>query len=423
MSTVTYNGIELPYPLTTQFSQKAVGDDLSNTDWQCTEFDIKVQCLINSNYLDSLAPELLGDNDIPLNSNPADIMNVVRSKLLKRRRTLSVRFNGIELIPQATGGPGTVDVKNGPVPQACDLVTLTNNTFLMNYHIVARYWENNTINPGENPVVDNEPGNSVLYNRWTETVDIDQANYTTYTREGKFIIRSDNKDGQIADQLRGKMAIVMIKDGMIRVSSRYTVSQDGLGIAYNFVDKEVQKLPPDGVFSAEGTYTESTSANEAKRHADVRVTLRGDKRTKQTRLIELAVGICAGKILRRGQLLKNAINKVPGGKANKGVLVMENASVVVDMYDNKVSCTMRALMANDPLRLKGINAFVGIDTETPESNNQTRPPQHLLRGTQGMLLRAAAYYDPSLRNYKMTDNEAVLEPGLEVGRAGFEKEK
>jgi hypothetical protein len=55
MSLVTYNGVVLPYPMHSQFSQEAVKDE-SGTDWMYLKFDIAVQCVVSSDYMRLLCP-------------------------------------------------------------------------------------------------------------------------------------------------------------------------------------------------------------------------------------------------------------------------------------------------------------------------------------------------------------------------------
>lgn len=128
MSVLSYNGVYLPYSFTTGFRQEAVYDDMSGTDWILTRFDIQIQCVVNADYATQLAPELVGIQT----RSAADVMNIIRSRLLKPRKRLSFKFNGVELIPQpqeGIGSPGDVDARNGPQPQSCILIELTNTAF------------------------------------------------------------------------------------------------------------------------------------------------------------------------------------------------------------------------------------------------------------------------------------------------------
>lgn len=435
MSVVTYNDITLPYAQITQFSQEALGDDKGDTDWCYTKFDITVQCVLNANYLALVAPDLIRGDGSLATTNASDIMAVIRSRLLQRRRAFSMTFNGAQLIPESAGGvPGTVDARNGPIPKSCDVRQLTNTTFLMTYNIVAHYWENNDVSQN-NPIVKNKKGSQILYNRWSETVDFDHCQYTKRTRQGKFIIRSDNQEGNIADQVRQQMAIVGVPPGFLRESSHYTVSPDGLGIEYTIVDREVFKLPPAPAFESEGYYRESTThAVGTIRSCECRVKLKGDKFTDQSALITKAIGIASNKLFTRSKQL--------GGR-NAIIRILE-ASLEVNLYKNEVEYVAIYMMSATPERLaeigedpiNGVAGFAGIKTDTPLSDGVTTPPKYFGRGTASLLLKAAAYFDPNLLNQQLMPDTGTAANtlvtrgygaqqfgvGLEVGQAGNEKE-
>ncbi len=402
MSLVTYNGISLPYSNFIRFKQEAMRDEMSDTDWYLQKFDIEVQCLIDVDYLAALAPDLIGFLT-PI--NPAGIMQAIRARLMVHRKTLSVTFNGQELIPKIQQGiTGTVDAQNGPKPQDCTFVEMTNKLFVMRYHIIAHYWENNEF---EDILEDlnNKPGNTVLTNRWSETVDIDNRNFTTRMREGKFIIRSDNTQGLIADQVRSQMAVVGVPDDFLRLRSHYKVDPSGLAIQYQVVDQEVYVKPPAPAFKAQGYYRESTTINGAKRYGEVFIHLEGDKQTSQVKLMKLAIDVAAAKLAKEGSGIT--------GNKNKGFEILENAVMHQDMYDNVVEFSIRALIAADQGRLtvtdKGqfnniggqaeglnaINGFNGISTIRPRSDPNYHPA-YRDRGSASILLQAAKYYDPNL---------------------------
>lgn len=423
----------------TNFSQEAVGDDLSNTDWCYMKFDVSVQCVINFNYLSSIAPDL-APADSAKTQSAAEIMKVIRSRLMRRRRKFEVLFNGINLIPKAQEGlTGTVDAKNGAIPQSCTISQLTNNTFLCVYRIVGHYWENNDIDPDRNPIVKNEAGAPVLFNRWTETQEVDNHNYTTRTRTGKFIIRSDNADGLIADQVRTQLASVGVPKGFLRERATYTISADGLGISYTIIDKEAFKLPPPGAFSARGRYIESTPKKMgAIRIGEVTISLKGDKETDQSFLIQQGLAICASKLNIRGRILRQETFANGGPIAGS---ILESASVAQGMYENEIEVTMRMMFGATHQRNQGLAAFASMNTVTPGSDfGIGKTPPYLVRGTSNFLLEAAAYYDPSIQFRFMTThtrpfatrenpevvrgNQIVLPSGdsREVGRAGLNKE-
>src|SRR5258708_1862141 len=93
MSIIVYNGVTLPYAHLTDFGHDVIYED-SNTDWFCTRYTISLQTIFNVNYLAPLAGDIVGKT-----TNPADIMTIVRNRLMKPRKVLSVKTNGVELIP------------------------------------------------------------------------------------------------------------------------------------------------------------------------------------------------------------------------------------------------------------------------------------------------------------------------------------
>lgn len=438
MALFIYNGINLVLPYHTAFKQNAVRDE-SGTDRIYTQFDLQVQTILSTDYMHIIAPDLATEIT---EGNAASVMNVIRSRLLQDRKTLSVKCNGVELIPANENLPGTVDAKNGPQPQSCSITQLTNTSFLVIYHIIAHYWEGPYTNIqqtstgypstggggyGLSTVPKIQTGNSVLYNRWSETIDLDACGYTTRTRDGRFRIRSDNEQGQIADVVRTQMAVVGLPPGFTRKSARYTVSPDGLTIAYCIIDQEEFKMPPQPAFKAEGYYTESFGRMAVMRTCEVYVKLTGSKTTDQSKMLGIATAICANKLHLRGASL---LPQSSSGQRN--VTILEGIVVKVDMYKNEVECRIRTkgpvagVSTNG--RFEGI-AGLAISPSatmvfTPGSDPQgTFPaPQYNVRGSADLLLKAAAYFDPSLRNNFVNPATSQLAVGAEVGTAGKTEE-
>lgn len=399
MSSLNYSGITLPYCFVSDVDQRAVYDD-ADTDVICTEFDINVQATLNWNYLSIISPTLWNGGN-PLTQNPADAMNAIRAALLKPRQTLSLKFGGVELIPQITGNTGKTDSQNGPKPKSCRIVQMTDTTFLISYHITARYLENPTI--GANGHTTHAQGSDVLSNRWSESVDIDDCNYTTRTRTGKFIIRTDNADGFIADQIRAQMAVVSIPQGFTRSGSQYTVSPDGMAIEYRIVDKEEFKMPPQPAFKASGSYTESLGRQAAMKTVECEVSLKGDKGTSQSKLVETAIAVCAAKVRlntpmpqkRKGGTLFGGGPPPTSDKRQENVRILEEARCKIGLYENTVDCYIRIMAPVSENRFQNL-AFADIDTFTPLSDKVVYTPNYQLRGSASLLLQAAAYYDPTL---------------------------
>lgn len=398
---------------------------MGDTDWFATKFDIQLQCILNFNYLNVLCPELVGKT-----TNPGDAMMAIRTKLLTRRRTMSFVVNGVEMIPQPTASavvinpntglqtsPGTVDVENGPKPQSCTIFQLTDTTFLMQYHIVGVYWEKNTINPDGTVKVTNSAGHNVLFNRWSESVTIDNCQYSTFTRDGKYRIRSDNQGGEIVDTFRRSMAMLGVRKGFVRTSSRYTVDPSGLALQYQIEDREVFKRPPAPALDAGGEYFEDTPRGGVQRFGQVRVLLKGGPDTNQALLLRRAVELGTAKLFQRAS--------ADGGK---GFVILEYANVKIDLFKNEVEFSCRAMMNAPGERTAGLVGFGRISTFTPFVDGTTRMSDDWpirLRGSNNaaILLRAAAYWDPSLAGTIVSPETGQFDKQeFEVGQAGVTKE-
>jgi len=368
-------------------------DEVGNTDWYCTEFDIEAQCTIHYYYL-SLVLASWNTNP-PLSTNPADIMNNIRMLLLKPRQALQVNVGGVNLIPIQDYSVGTVDSQNGPFPQYCDIIQMTNTSFLVSYRITARYWEKpspKVTAPSNHPQV---PGSDVLYNRWTEGVDIDDVDMAMYSRRGTFRIRSDNSDGFIADQLRKQFACVSVPDGFLRHKSHYEPSADGLSLNYEVSFIEAFRKPPNPAYKASAKYKESTGQGGAYRIGEAHVHLVGGKTTPQWQLIYTAIRIGHAYVQFRGKVLAIQNDAIIPFVDATGIVLVESADMEFDWYEsNSVDFHIRALISNGPKRLQGLGAFMDMQTGIP-LNDSTYVPPYAVYGSSNLLLQAAAYYDPN----------------------------
>ncbi len=404
MSILSYNGVTLPYAYTTSFTQEAVGD-ASNTDWMITRFDISVQSIINFSYINMLAADAVG---VANANNPAAIMRLIYSRLMKRRKTLSFTINGYQVVPQAqTGNLGTVDARNGPIPQSCSVKQMGNTSFMVDYHIVAHYWENNpglaSAAIGPNGGVNN-PGNNILSNRWGESQGINSRNFSTKSRSGTYTIRSDNQAGKIVDQFRSSMAQLSVPAGFLRTGANYSVSEDGLSLSYQITDTEVYKLPPWPALEAEGYYTESLASNGGKRFGEVNLTLRAGKGNglgavagvafaalgagDQAKLVNVAVAIAYQKL-------------ALGGKIGK----IDHSAIRVNMYDNEVNVSVRGMfnVRSNPLQSSAPGAAIGLGNSVINALG--------LRGGGGAVSLAAAKVNEGLSSMFMNWSNMVFTPG------------
>ena len=445
----SYNGINFPYTLSTKFSQDVIYDEnpgggrggaADGTDWYCTRFDIAIQAIFSIDYIEQIFPAFAAATQ----DNAAAIINAIRQRLLTPRCAMSYVFGGVNVIPQNDYQTGLVDAQNGPQPKTCQISELYTGTWLVQYHIVAHYWESNvsTVDVNGNIVTVNRAGNPVLSNRWTETVTMDALGMSTRERDGRYIIRSDNVNGYIADNLRSSMAVVSIPVGFLRTTSRYTQSPDGLAIHYRFVDEEQFKQPPEGAFKAKGRYHETATRLGARKIGRVDLTLWGSKgdpsnlnrlSVPQHVLISRALTIAAGYLSERAKQ-----NQATG---YTGFIILDSVEVDFDWFEeNRVTVSIQAQStAVSGVSANPIGQMQGITTDIPGAPaNSNYVPPYTTRESAGLLLQAAKYYDPTLRNLKMgpafiadgADNNVIpiggdlanLSEGKQPGTAGRDGE-
>lgn len=421
MSVVVYNGVSLPYPLTSSFDMSAVYDE-SNTDRIYTRLNLSVECLINIAYIRQIDATLVGgvtDADLP--NNAGSIIVAIRNKLLEPRKSLSFQCNGVELVPQKQDGiTGDVDAKNGPKPKSCSIIRFTTDSFLVRYEIEAHYWEKKT-NTDVLFTNLNERTGSSLTCRWTESVTMDNCLVSTRVRSGYYVIRSDNVDGRRADDIRTQLAPLAVPKGFLRRKSSYKVDPDGLRVAFEVEDVEYFRKPPPPAYVAEGNYTETSTKRGAARFGEVRITLKGTVLTDQTQLLKAAFSI-AGQKLR----LNGAKVGVIAGRPNFKLL--EEASAQIDMWENKVTVAIKVRMTGNRKRIDGIPLADGRTSIIPmtyvpniDAPNNPKPPSYPIRGTANLLLQAAKYFDPNLINHPLLETEE-RDDGADFGGAivGFQ---
>lgn len=382
MSQHTYNGITFVSPLHTSFRQEAVYDDLGHTDRVGIKLDITVQSVINVAHIATIGVPPAADGAV---SNAAYVAKYMREKLLIPRKTWSIKFGGVEMVPEH----GTaVDSTNGPFPQDFSFTLLTNETFIATFRCTGQFF--------------NEDGRGYLTSfRWTESVSIDNCNYSTRNRRGKFSIRSDNTKALTADKFRaGLKSIIGVPEGFNRRHSRFTLSANGLEVDFDIEDEEVFRQPPFPAFEAEGTYTESTTKLGNMRFGEYRIRLKGDKKTDPALLTRRCVEIAAAKLLLNG----GAAEGNPRQFAK-----LETCVISYDDFKNVASCTMKCMLnfrSRDRSPTSRVNGVPCIDFKALTSkplHSDVAIPNYKVMGTAALLLQAAKYWDP--------DADITIDPG------------
>lgn len=374
MSIHTYNDITFISPLHTSFTQECLYDP-SDTDREFVKLDVTVQCLIT--------PDVATGVGIPESSqgSAAAMAKYMREKLTVPRKAWSIKSSDVELIPSHGA---TVDAKNGPHPQSFNFTMMTEQTFIATWRCIGHFSSVDTP----------EAANYFTSVRWSDEVSIDDLNYSTRTRRGRYRIRSDNKLTQEVDRIRRAVAILGVPRGFLRKSSRYTLSEDGLQIDFEIQDQEVFRVPPAPAFRSRGTYTETTTKNGAMRHGAIRLDLWGDKLVSPSILLKKCIEVAAAKLLLVGGAQQR----------ERRFARLEQCDFGINLYENHCWCNMRCLLnsrheqANDPrLRVNGV-ATIDFDaiTRAPlySAPQNVTPPKYLDLGTAALFLQAARYFDP-----------------------------
>jgi hypothetical protein len=388
--------------------------DESGTDAVYTKIDLTVQVLINKAFFTMMG--------LQTTDALADGMRYIRYKLLQPRKALSVKVGDKDLVPgqQIKNQNRTVDAKNGPQTK-CTITELTENSFLVTFQAIGHYWENYNNNVATATAGRNQDGNSVISCRWSESQEIDARNFSKRIRDGVYIIRSDNTDRRnsgFPDFLSG-LAVCGINPGFVRKVARYTVQPDGLAVRFYLEDQEVYLMPPLPAFEAQGYYSETTQQNGATRYGECWVKLYGNKgdtagEDSKDVLLTTALLVMIKKLKQVNTGDKGSIIAAPAPLRDR---VLISSLIKTELYDNVVE--VRAVYQLGPYARKragGVDSidFTGLLNYPFGSEPGTPRPATSDRGSSRLLLQAAAYFDPSLRQ-ELSKPSGQFNVGAQVG--------
>ena len=210
------------------------------------------------------------------------------------------------------------------------------------------------------------------------------------------MIRSDNDAGRLADELRSQMAVVSTLPGFVRERSEYTITPDGLGLSYTVVDKEVFNMPPQGAYEADGDFEQSSTRGGGQRYASCRCRLKGAKFIAQSRLAQLAAGVVFSTLYAKGFGQINLKTFAATG------VKLESATFKLWLYDNMVEVSARVMKPAPAQRIgpTGLDLVADVGDKPPKGSDDDRlgpMPQYFDRGSSDVLLRAAAYWDNTIK--------------------------
>lgn len=301
MSTLTYNGVRLPYVMVQPTFEPQYSDD--GADYLDTRVSITVTSTITSQIPGLVLP----------GESWASALRRLRHLLEVPRKSLTLRQDD-EVIVDATGP----DVRNGPFPEVLSFTELIGTqAAVVQFQVVTHLRQ--CAGQSEPP--------KYLSNRWDESVSIGEDFTSQRKRRGKLVIRGDMQLN--ADAFR-HIVTPTIPRGFARVSSSYEVASDGLSLQYQFVDEERWALPPAPAVKADGSFVVSVTNNGAKSYGDVTIQLTGDVKTSKQALIATAVSLAMERLGRARP------KKTTGG----GWLL--TGSVSEDLFANRIKLSIRA---------------------------------------------------------------------------------
>lgn len=357
MSSLSYSGITLDYVRTSSIDHEPVYDE-SGTDYLYSKVTLSIHAVVNA----SLQPATGGETATQTMARIRHLLSMPRQHLV---------FNvGADTLFDVSGP----DVKNGPQPQRLSITQVGGTqTYLIDYSVT--FWVIECPAGGSPP--------TYISHRWRESVALDECFFSKRTRTGKIVVRADMNTSP--ESLRGVVAPSLLP-GFRRVSSDYTIQEDGLAVQYSFVDQEVYLQPPPPAVKAEGEYIEST-ANGATRFGEVRVKLYGSKNAPtipnsgdKGALLQLAILIAMNKL----QLAGPATDKVLGSGAIKE-----------DMWNNIIEVRFRTMLKALPARVGDAAMDLTRFTTYPTgSDPQGTPVDPGTRGSAGLVLVAQVLKDP-----------------------------
>jgi len=258
-----------------------------------------------------------------------DILIRVRHMLSQPRCPFTYDIAGQTVIDLPTGK----DDANGPFPEVFSVDLVTEGSMLISWGITIRTAD-----------CDGRV-NKIVSNRWTESATIGDDHLTTYRRQGRLVVAG--RHGISPDAYR---ALVTPKIGPMfaRKSAEYTLHENGLELAYSFVDEEKYILPPFPAIKAKGRMSETTTTNTgAKRYGRVWIELVGPPDVPKQVLLAKCVDIAISRAMQAG-LQKNEKGRFIAG-----------GGIDDEMFENRIALTVNWMMKPTSVRI--LQGKVGVN--------------------------------------------------------------
>lgn len=309
MSSIYYGGITLGYIRTTHFSNS--GDAERDTpDMKYRLTDLRVTSVLATELIPAEPGETI-----------QDLVKRVQEELSRPRRPFRYEIAGVTVIDLMSG----LDDANGPFPYGVSVELVAERSLLISWGIQIRQAD-----------CDGRL-NEVLSNRWTESASIGDDHLTTFRRSGRLVVSSRN--GVTADAYR---SLVTPRAGpfMVRKSATYTLHENGLELAYEFVDEEKYIVPPYPAIKARGRMSETTTTmTGAVRHGRIQIELTGPPDVHKQVLLAKCIEIAVTRALQAG------IRRGPEGRFIAG------GGIDDELFENRVALTVQWVMSGTETRI------------------------------------------------------------------------
>ncbi len=245
MANLGYRGIDLSIVHTRSVAREAIyTDDGTTLLWQ--KWTIDVDTVYNP-AATSFDPSLgiVGNFGVGVQGQfPPQTDSAIRQTLLQPQGLLRFTDEDGRVILRSPFAGYTVDAKNGPQPQVCEVTQISGTkTWRVHFKIVTYVNECPKV-PGPyragGAPVDPPPGrNPLLSHRWKRYMDSDEDHFATLVTVGRCIFRADElvRLGQFPDQFRQQL-FHAIPQNFRRHHIQVAPSEDGTMVDYQVTDVE-----------------------------------------------------------------------------------------------------------------------------------------------------------------------------------------
>jgi hypothetical protein len=379
MSTFNYNGLSL-HLVRSRMEWRPERDKLCGADVIWNAYHLHVHGIVST-----------GDGVLPTDSGAT--LASVKHLLTAPRRPLQYSVNAHTLVAWEPTAP---DPGLGPEPVRVGVQQLNDGAFFVDAEYIVRLRDCDA-NPSTSAVVSLRWGQSELFDElWNSII----------TTRGKLTVRADFLKS--ADSFR-RLCVPPVLSDYRRVSSRYNLSPTGTELDFEFVDKEVDRLPPFPAVRASGTCTVNLLSPGVCRMGQVDLTLEGPKGTSRALLFTRAFSMAYAKLQAEGFLTD--------------AMPIESGTFREDLFEPKVTVSLQARLTNfvapgGPAVFRSVGKMPGLADGLP---GLSAPVRKRFAG-----LVAQAFADPCAASYARlaTTDEGGgsvfgSAPGAGTGSGGF----